>query len=97
MSDQDQSEFIKTVLGDPSVPQLYFNGFVNATSNGDVLIILIRNGKPIAALNASYTIAKTLGSKMTELIDGFEKQTGHLLMDMDYVMEKTQQGSEKGE
>lgn len=80
---------IAQILNDPSVPQLYFNGFLNATSNGDVLIIVVRNTKPIAVLNASYTIAKTLGKKLNELIEQFESQTDHKIMEMDYVAERT--------
>ena len=57
------------------IPQIYFNGFATALGSGDVVIVLERNGKPVATLNASFTEAKTLVQKIGELIASLE--VGH--------------------
>src|SRR5947199_10023559 len=60
--------------------QLYFNGFALAVSAGDVAITLFRQGKPIATLNASFTVAKTLASALAQGIQSLEKETKHTIM-----------------
>ena len=69
--DQEQQDRIARAI-DAGVPQIYFNGFVNTISIGDVLTILERNGKPVVVLNMSYTIAKTLAVALGQIISQFE-------------------------
>jgi hypothetical protein len=57
---------------DAGVPQIYFNGFVNTITVGDVLTVLETNGKPVVVLNMSYTIAKTLAISLGQIISQFE-------------------------
>lgn len=66
----EQERITKAI--DAGVPQIYFNGFVNNITSGDVLTILERNGKPVIVLNMSYTIAKTLAVALGQIISQFE-------------------------
>jgi len=69
--EQEQQDRIARAI-DAGVPQIYFNGFLNTISIGDVLTILERNGKPVVVLNMSYTIAKTLAVSLGQIISQFE-------------------------
>jgi hypothetical protein len=68
---QDAQERIDRAK-DAGVSQIYFNGFVNNMSSGDVLTVLERNGKPVVVLNMSYTVAKTFALALGQLISQFE-------------------------
>ncbi|MBI2433660.1 MAG: hypothetical protein HYV26_12410 [Candidatus Hydrogenedentes bacterium] len=68
-----------------SVPKFYFNGFINALSNGDVVTVLTRNGQPVAVLNSSFTVAKTLSTKISEIIQDLETKTQAPILDADNV------------
>lgn len=72
----DKIEIVKEdlihALGNQDLEEIYFNGFTISLGNADVVIILKRNERPIATLNASYTIAKTLAEKLGNLVAGFE-------------------------
>lgn len=57
------------------VPALYFNGFANALTNGDVVTVLEVNGQPIATLNMSFTMAKTLAVSLAQVISELENAT----------------------
>ena len=59
---------------------LYFNGFSMGVGNGDVIITLLLQGKPIQTLNVSYTIAKTLGIAISEGIKQLEQKCGRQIM-----------------
>ena len=41
------------------VPAYYFNGFCTAMTAGDIVTTIELNGRPLATLNMSYTVAKT--------------------------------------
>ena len=62
------------------VPEIYFNGFVNGMGIGDVITTLERNGKPVAILNMSYTVAKTFAQSLTEAISNLERDSGNSIM-----------------
>ena len=68
-----------------STKPIYFNGFQLALGSGDVVINLHLNGKEAAQLNASYTITKSLVTKLQSLIDILERQSGHPIMSSDDV------------
>jgi hypothetical protein len=44
------------------------------------LVVLERNGQPVAVLNASYTIAKTLSVLLGNAIAQLEELSGHPIM-----------------
>jgi hypothetical protein len=68
----DAQERVDRAKEDASVPQIYFNGFIDTLSTGDVLTVLERNGKPVVVLNMSYTVAKTLAVSLGQLVSQFE-------------------------
>jgi hypothetical protein len=67
------------------VPQIYFNAFLVGLTSGDVTIVLERNGNPVATLNASYTVAKTLAVKLGITMSDFEGKTGRSMLITDEV------------
>lgn len=78
-SEEEKSKLISMSLSS-DVPEIYFNGFSNALGLSDVLITLQRNGKPVATLNASYTVAKTLAILLNDLVQTLETKTGNTIM-----------------
>lgn len=62
------------------VPRIYFNGFVNAFSAGDILCVLESNGHPVGIMNMSYTVAKTLSAGLGQLITKLEEASGRQIM-----------------
>lgn len=65
------------------VPKIYANGFANAVGQGDTTTVLQQNGVPVAVLNLSFTVAKTLAKKLGGIITEFEQQTGNTIMTTD--------------
>lgn len=78
------------------IPHLYFNGFVNSSGSGDVVTILEQNGKPVATLNMSFTVAKTLAIKLRDTIARLEQQMDREILTTDDVTEtmKKQSGED---
>lgn len=77
-------------------PQIYFNGFIITMSSGDVLTALERNGKPVAVLNMSYTIAKTLALSLGQIISQFESGVERNMLtthDVEKALERMKQAS----
>lgn len=81
---QEHQKRIENALAS-DVPHLYFNSFLNALGTSDMLLILERHGRPVAVLNTSYTVAKTLAHKLGQLIVDLEKKTGNTIMTTDDV------------
>jgi hypothetical protein len=86
MADQTKSENI-TVL--PPEQTLYFNGFMLAIGTGDIVCTLLRNNVPVLTLNASYTVAKTLGEGLGEAINQLEAKTGQTIMTVRNIRDAT--------
>ena len=80
-------EQIQLALQDESVPKMYLNGFVNSLGAGDVMLVLLRTSQPVAVLNMSFTVAKTLAQKLGQLIAELENQSGNVIMSTDDVNE----------
>ena len=81
-----RARLVKALESD--VEQIYFNSVVNSIGSGDILMVLERNGKPVATLNTSYTVAKTLALKLAQLIGNLEESTGNTIMTTDDVEAK---------
>ncbi len=81
---------VAEALNNPQLPHIYFNGFVNSLGSGDLMMILQRNGQPVAVLNTSYTLAKTLAEKVHDLIASLEADTGNTIMITDDINEAVQ-------
>jgi len=87
-------EQLKSALADRELPTLYFNGFINSIGTGDVVIVLRRHGKPIAILNTSYPVAKTLAEHLGGMIAQFEQQTGKTVMTIDQIRKSLSEGTD---
>ncbi len=63
------------VMRSSDLPDIYFNEFGVGMSKNDVFILLRRNGKEEAVLNASHITAKSLANALNEAITEFEVRT----------------------
>ncbi len=75
----------------PDVPHLYSNGFQIGVSNADVILVLKLNNQPMATINMSYTLVKTLHQKTGDLVSKFEKAVDRKMLttsDVDAAMAK---------
>lgn len=77
---------IHTGLDLPPERKIYFNGFVSAVGQGDILIVLQEDTKPVAVLHASHTVAKTLSLKVGEIIKTLEDRTGRPILTTDEIV-----------
>lgn len=68
-----------------NIPEIYFNGFASNIGAGDIFIVLERNQSPVARLNISYSVAKTLALKLNGLIQTLENTTSHNIMTVDDI------------
>ncbi len=66
------AEMVDNAVKDPDVPKLYANGFITGIGKGDISITLQRNAQPVAVLNLSFTVAKTLALKLGTVINDLE-------------------------
>ena len=89
-----RAERLKAALVSQDVPHIYANGFVNALSDADIIVVLERNNSPVAVLNMSYTTAKSLAHKLSQLIADFEKDSNQSIMTTDVVSEALSQKNE---
>lgn len=88
----DAPQFAPPLMGIPILPEeksLYFNGFAIAVGGGDVVLTLLRNGVPLQTLNASFTVAKTLGAAIVGSIQKLEEATNHTIMTIQDVATAT--------
>jgi hypothetical protein len=96
MEEQEKSlqEQITQALGDETLPVIYFNGFANTAGSGDVVIVLMRHNKPVAILNLSHSVAKSLAARLSDVISTLEQRTGNIIMSADDMYQKlTESGS----
>lgn len=92
---QNLDKRLNEALKDPQVQRIYANGFINALGIGDVMILLQNSKKPIAVLNLSYTVAKTLAIKLGALISQLEDSTGNTIMTTDDIDRSMSKGGNK--
>jgi hypothetical protein len=71
----DKPDPVTEAIESEEVIKIYANGFANFFTNSDIGLIFSRNNKPIALLNISLTLAKTLAEKLGQMIHDFEKNT----------------------
>lgn len=72
------------------IPAVYFNGFQIGLSNADISALLMLDNEPALKINMSYTTAKTLHTKLGEMVSTLERVTGREIM----TTEDTAQGLE---
>ncbi len=83
-----QDQLAAQALSDPSIPKIYANGFVFGMSTSDVFVVLQLGGVPIAVLNLSYTLAKTLATILTNTLNDLEQKTGQTVLTTKDIEEK---------
>lgn len=76
---------VTNIIRSGDIPHLYANGFITALGNGDVVLALQRNATPVAVINLSYTVAKTLAQKLGRIIEDFEQNADHTIMTTETV------------
>ena len=68
---------LKAALQDAGIPKVYANGFALGLGNADVFIVFQRFGpNPVAVVNLSYTLAKTLAQRLGWVVSEFERVIG---------------------
>jgi len=89
---------IDSAFGSEQIPEVYFHAFVSSlTPMGDTLIILERYGKPVAKLFCSYSVAKTLALKLSELVKQVEFKLGADIPTTDQLRELMGGGKDSGD
>lgn len=73
----------------PPGPNVYANGFTVGASWSDVGCVLMLNGQHVANLNLSFTTAKTLAQELVRVLSELEEKTGHTIMTMGDVRDRT--------
>lgn len=84
-SDAAPISALVAAMTDSGVLRLYANGFTLGLTNADTSIVLQLHGRPIAILNVSYTLAKTLSLKLERLVAEWETKTGNKLVTTDDI------------
>lgn len=71
----------------PGLPitNIYANGFSLGFTNADTQLVLLLSGRPVAIVNFSYTLAKSISEKLGKLMEEWEKRTGHTLQTTDSI------------
>ena len=73
-------DLIEEAIKNPEIPNFYANAFVLASGTGDITLFFQRNGVPVATLNLSYTVAKTLALLLGNSITDLERTSGNAIM-----------------
>jgi hypothetical protein len=76
---------LKKAIEDSTLPRIYANGFATGLGSADVVLVLQLQGRPVAIVNLSYTLTKTLAEKLGELVTKFEQAIGQDLVTTDKV------------
>ena len=82
---QEAEERFKDALLSSEVPHLFCTGFMNAVTNSDIVVFFEASGRPVATLNLSFTMAKTLAKRLNETIVGLEEASGQRIMTTDEI------------
>jgi len=69
-----------TTMKSGDIDSIYFNEFAVGVTKNDIFILLRRNGKEEAVLNASHITAKTLAIALNEAIANYEKETNQKII-----------------
>ena len=81
----NQEQSMIEIIESGELNSIYFNAFGIGVSKNDILILLKRNGKAEAVLNASHITAKSLVSSVDEALRGFEDKTNQKIPTSDEI------------
>jgi len=84
----DIDKEVSSFEGDP----IYFNGFSLGMGIGDIVLVLKSNNESVAVMNTSYTVAKTLVTKLNMLIKNLENKANTTILTTDQITEVMSKG-----
>jgi hypothetical protein len=79
----NQEQSMIEIIQSSELNSIYFNEFGIGVSKNDILILLKRNGKPEAVLNASHITAKALVNSLDQALKNFEDDTNQKILTSD--------------
>ena len=94
MADGERTDRRSTVR-EIELSHTYFNGFSITMSNADIGILLMLNNEPASAVSMSFSTAKTLAKKLGDMIATLERESGHEIMEIDFLGEVVARITEK--
>jgi hypothetical protein len=77
---------LSKAFNNEAVPKFYFNGFAAQVTSSDVQFVLECNNKPIACLNASFSVAKTFVRHLGYIMQTLEEKTGNTIMTQEDIV-----------
>lgn len=86
---------VQDIVNDNEIDEVYVNGFIVSTTHSDVVIVFSRNNHPFMKVNMSLTNLKTLGKKISQIVDEFEKISGMNIMTSDEIKLKFNEHNSK--
>lgn len=81
----DPNKHMLEIIKSGELNSIYFNEFGIGVSKNDILILLRRNGKSEAVVNASHITAKSLMSALDEALREFEAKTNQKILTSDEI------------
>ena len=82
----DRASAVDQAIQRPDVPKIYANGFSVALSNADMMVVFQRYGdNPVAVVNLSYTLAKTLAQRLGQAVQEFESKIDQTILTTDRI------------
>jgi hypothetical protein len=72
----------------PNEKKFYANGFSIAISAADVILILLLNNQPIATVNITHSVAKSIVETLGVILKQFEKKTRSKITTLNIIAEK---------
>ena len=79
---------VQEAVESEDIIKIYANGFAGFFTNSDIGMVFSRNSKPVAVLNMSLTLAKTLIEKLGRMIHDFETNTDIRILTTSDIEEK---------
>ena len=79
------SDELSNALKNEAIPKYYANGFISAMGTGDICLFLKQADAPVAIVNLSYTVAKSLALMLGSVIAELEKKSGNTIMTTDDI------------
>lgn len=73
-SDARASAMLQNALRSNVLPRFYANSFIIANSDADIVTVFQANGLPVAILNMSYGVAKSIVNALNVSISDYEKK-----------------------
>ncbi|WP_420265310.1 hypothetical protein [Candidatus Magnetominusculus dajiuhuensis] len=76
----DVMDVFKKASESKDIPKIYFNGATLFLNPGDSSMLLSVNESPVAVINMSFTVAKSVAALLGSMIADVEEKTGNKIM-----------------